>query len=683
MIGYTPIIIPDIIITTVKAAVVNFELQQTSLELQSVTIKADYFQKDPNIAGSITSFSYEEIRRAPGGFEDVVRSLSSLPGIAQADAGRNDLVVRGGAPSENLYIVDGIKIPNINHFGSQGSTGGPLSYIDLNLVKDVSFSTGGFPAIYGDKLSSVLKINLNDGKRERPGGKATISATQFGINAEGPIGRNVNFLLSARRSYLDLIFRAAGFGFVPEYYDVLNKISYDAGNNNTLSFLFIGAFDNIRYFNSTPDQRYQNSRTLGNDQTQYVSALSFRHLFDKGFYNLSVNRNYVKYEFSQKDTLQNPIFLNNSLEEENNFQAEAVIKPTSNTEINSGIEVKLIEFRTDVRLPYFRTSFGDVLSVNSLKGSEKYRKVGFYTHYNNRLNEWAGINLGVRMDYFSGIQDPLTFSPRLSLSLFANEVTTLSFSTGVYYQSPSYIWLIGDRQNRDLKSIRSTHFVAGIERRLREDTQVRIEGFYKIYSDYPASSLRPYLVMSNTGAGFGGSDDNFSAFALERLVSEGRGNVRGIEFQVQKKSSSIPCYGLLSLTYSEAYFTALDGIERPGSYDQRFIFNLSGGYMLDSRWEFGIKFRLATGKPYTPFNGDGSQDAGSLNSARLATLHSLDIRVDRRWTFEGWTLITYIDVQNVYNRKNITSIRWDPAKNMAENSSSLGILPSIGISAEL
>jgi TonB-dependent Receptor Plug Domain. len=226
IIGYRSQIKTDIVVQPGKLTQVNFDLSPETIEIENVVIRADYFNKDILQPSSIKTFSYEEIRRSPGGFEDVVRALSILPGVAQADAGRNDLIVRGGAPSENLYIVDGLEIPNINHFGTQGATGGPLSYINLDFVRETSFSTGGFSAMYGDKLSSVLKIDLRQGRNDRVGGKATISATQFGLNLEGPAFiQNSNFIFSARRSYLDFIFKAAGFAFVPEYYDVLSNMS--------------------------------------------------------------------------------------------------------------------------------------------------------------------------------------------------------------------------------------------------------------------------------------------------------------------------------------------------------------------------------------------------------------------------------------------------------------------------
>jgi len=682
LIGFQSVTKTDIVVSNAKPVQVDFELIEAVQQLAGVTVKSDYFKKDPNNIGSLRSFGYEEIRRAPGGFEDVVRALSILPGVAQAEAGRNDLIVRGGAPSENLYIVDGIEVPNINHFGSQGATGGPLSYINLDFVKETTFSTGGFSSLYGDKLSSVLKIDLRDGRKDRFGGKATISASQFGLNIEGPLSSNSNFLFSARRSYLDFIFKAAGFGFVPEYYDALTKFHYHPDPANSFTFLFVGAFDNVKFFNNTEDQRFNNSRVLGSDQQQYVTGVTYRHLFNNGFFNIILSRNYVDYNTVQRDSLLNPVFLNESGEAENRIKAGIVYKMSSNNEINAGIDYKYIKFTADILFPNFKTTFGDVLPINKLKTDDRYSKFAAYLNHSMLWFDRLRTNIGARLDYFNPLETKTYFSPRFSVSYSVDDLTDINFSTGIYYQSPSYIWLSVGDYNKKLKALKAVQYVAGIDRKLSDDAILKVEGYYKDYSDYPASLLRPYLVLANTGAGFSGSDDNFASFGLEPLASLGKGFARGVEISLQKKYSDKPYYGILSLTYNQSKYTALDGIERIGSYDQTWIFNISGGYKINDYWEASMKFRYSTAKPYTPFNPDGTQYVSEYNTLRTSANNSLDIRVDKRWFFEKWTLITYIDIQNVYNNKNTSGVRWNAREKKAENSSSIGLLPSIGVSAE-
>jgi hypothetical protein len=681
-VGYNTVVKPDVIVNSAKPAELLVNLTQAVIEFEGITVRSDFFSKDPSEIGSIASFSYEEIRRAPGGFEDVVRALSVLPGVAQASAGRNDLIVRGGAPSENLYVVDGFVVPNINHFGSQGATGGPLSFVNLDFVRETSFSTGGFSTLYGDKLSSVLTIDLREGRKDKLGGKGTISASQFGLNLEGPIGEKGNIIFSVRRSYLDFIFNAAGFNFVPQYYDALTKFTYNLDAKNRISYLFIGAFDNVKFNNETSEDRYDNSRILGSDQNTYVTGVSFRHLFGKGFFNITLGRNFTDYDSAQRDSLLNPIFLNKSREGENELKGDLVYKLSETSELNFGASIKLIKFSADIKLPSFITSFGEKLSLRALSTKNNFTKINSYLQYSDAFFKRLRFSFGARADYFDGIESKLYLSPRLSFSYMISELATLNLSMGVYHQSPSYIWLAAIPSNNNLKAVQVNQLVLGYERNLREDIRMKLEGFYKKYSDYPASLTRPYLVLANTGAGFGGGDDNFSSFGFEPLVSEGEGDVQGIEFSMQKKSSDTPHYALLSVTYSQARFTGVDGVERAGTYDQRWIMNLTGGYIFNKKWEASVKFRFATGNPYTPFNNNGTQSVANYNTARFKEFHSLDLRIDRRWDFETWTLITYLDIQNIYNNKQANTIRWDYRKGEVDQQSSIGLLPSIGISLE-
>ena len=683
VIGYNSITKTDVVVQPGKPAEIDFELIEQAVQLENVTITSDYFARNPLEVNSVKNFSYEEIRRSPGGFEDVVRALSILPGVAQADAGRNDLIVRGGAPSENLYLIDGIEVSNINHFGGQGVSGGPLSYINLDFVRETSFSTGGFSSLYGDKLSSVLSIKLRDGREDRIGGKATISASQFGLNLEGPVTGKSNFIFSARRSYLDFIFKAADFAFVPEYYDVMFKADINPHAKDNIRFLFISAFDNVKFFNDTEEQRFDNSRILGSDQIQYIAGITYRHLIDKGFLNITLNRNYVDYNSIQNDLQLNPVFLNKSREEENSLRAELVYKLSDKSEINVGGTAKLIEADYDLLFPTFVTTFGDSLPVSAFTTESNYKKFGTFINYNRLLFNRLNFNLGLRADVFTALNNNFSLSPRLSLSYKLTDLTNLNFSTGIYHQSPSYIWLEAFKSNKNLYMIKVNQFVLGFDHRISGDALLKVEGFYKDYSDYPTSTIWPYLILANTGAGFEGSDGNFASFGMEPLVDAGFGIARGVELSVQKKLSDIPYYGLLSLTYSKADYTSLDGIERPGSYDQNWLFNLSGGYKINEFWMVSTRFRFASGSPFTPFNSDGTQSVINYNTRRLKSTHSFDLRVDKRWYFSGWTLITYLDIQNIYNRKNSTSVRWDARKQRMDETSSIGILPSVGISAEI
>ncbi len=684
LVGYEPVVVSDMIIAVARPADMVVSMHQSSIDIEGVEVSAGYFQRSPDAPVSVQRLSYEEIRRSPGGFEDVVRAIAVLPGVAQAQPGRNDLVVRGGAPSENLFIVDNVEIPNINHFGTQGAGGGPLSYINLDFVRETAFSTGGFGVRYGDRLSSVLDIDLRDGRTDRLGGKATVSASQFGLNVEGPLSSDGSFVFSARRSYLDFIFKSAGFSFVPEYWDFLGRASYTIDRNNHLTVLAVGAIDDVSFFDRNAEDRYSNSRILGTAQRQYASGISLRHLFPHGFATFTIGRSYVLYNGLQRDSLLVPVFSNRSKEGETSLRGDCTLKLSEVSEMSFGAQVKSILFTANLALPGYVTSFGDTLRFQVQDYITRSTKGSAYLQYTQKFLDRFSLVLGGRADYFDRINAKFALAPRASLTWDLTSRTSLSVSAGTYYQTPSYVWLVAGNANRGLEHVRADQGVVGVEHLLQEDLRIRIEGYAKYYSKYPASVNRPYLVLANTGGGYGGAEEGFSSFGLDELVSRGAGRSFGIELLLQKKLSDTPLYGLASISVCRSRYTALDGIERPGAFEQPLMLNLSCGYRFNEKWESSAKFRYSSGHPYTPFNPNGTQQVSLYNTARTSPLHSLDIRVDRRWNFAAWTLITYLDIQNVYNNKHSGSVLWNARDQRVEmDESAIGILPSIGVSAEI
>lgn len=683
-IGFRPLVRSDVVVAPGRNPDVLFQLQPLPLELAGIVIEPEYFDRPPSAATSTQALAYEEIRRLPGGLEDVARAVAAQPGVVQVSNGRNDLIVRGGAPSENLYLIDGIEVENINHFGTQGATGGPLSFVNLDLVRDVTFSTGGFGARYGDRLSSVLAIDLKDGRTDRVGGRATLASSQFGLDVEGPTGRDGSFALSVRRSYLDLVFRAAGFGFVPQYWDVLGKWTYRPTPRDEIGFFAIGALDDVSFFNDTEDQRYDNARVLGNAQDRYVAGVSYRRVLGRGLLDVRVGRNFADFTFEQRDTLLAEVFASASRESETALRTDLGLTLGGGWDAHVGVQGKLATVRGSASFPGgLETDFGDSIPATDAAWDRRFTKLAGYAELSRSLARRLRFALGVRVDAFTELERPAAWGPRLSLSYDLTTRTTLALSGGVYQQAPAYVWVASNPVNERLRHIRTDQAVVGIEHRVRPDTRVRLELYGKRYDHYAASTFRPYLVMANTGAGFGGAgDDDFAAFGFDPLVSEGSGEAWGGEVLVQKRLSAVPLYGTGAVAVGWARFTPLDGIARSGTYERRVNATLSGGYRFGDRWEAGLKFRLGTGLPYTPYAADGSRDAAALNTARFPVTHALDVRVDRRWFFRSWTLVTYVDVQNVYNRRNVSGIRWDERTAQPELNESLGVFPTIGVSVE-
>ena len=687
-IGYAPIIVPDIVVGSAKPAVVVVRLAPLATDLGAVAVTASYFLPSLSATTSTQSYTSEAIRRAPGVQEDVVRAIALFPGVGVTSPGRNDLIVRGGAPFENLFLVDGIEVPNINHFGSQGSTGGPLSLINVDAVEGASFSTGGFAPKYGDRTASVTSITLREGNRERLAGEFTLSATGGFAVVEGPMGENGSFYFSARRSYLDLLFKAAGFGFVPAYVDGQLKVVQRLSDRSTLSFLTIGADGTVTFFNDEPDQRYENSRVAAPSQRQYFSGLTWRRLLDRGVLDVTLGRTWTRFTTIQNDSLNPPstIFRAFSTEGENSLRADLSVQATPRVELSVGSVVKYASaLDYDVLLPgALRLDAGGVPRPLAVDTSFTADRQALYGQVAWQATAKLRTTTGIRVDRYGFLDGAVRASPRLGARYALTERTTLTASLGQYWQAPSYIWLVGDPTNRALPPFRADQGVLGVEHLPRPDLKLQLEAFTKRYTGYPRRVFRPQAVLAPSGF-----DDVTSdiPFGLEPLAAVATGRSMGIEALAQKQLSEIPLFGLASISVSRTTFDGADGVRRPGSFDTRFIGNAVLGWRPNARWELSGKWRVATGLPTTPFVTSGpltgAQDFTRWNEGdRLPVIHALDLRADRRWSLRSVQLVGYLDIQNVYGRNNVSGVRWDRRTGTIERQEALGLLPSIGFSIE-
>lgn len=683
--SYQTFVQTDVVISSGIERELVVELQGVSTD--EVVVEDMRFRKPLDVTTSYKSLTFEEIRRYPGGLEDIGRVIQSLPGISLTSDGRNDLLVRGGSPSENLFVVDGFEVNNINHFGSQGATGGPVSILNLDFVREVNFLTGGFSAKCGDKLSSVIEIVQRTGSSEKFFGKINLSGTGFGANFEGPISKKnkSSWLVSARRSYLDLIFNAAGFSFVPEYTDFQAKVDYKLNNSNSIEFNSFGALDRVRFNNDTEEKKQNNTDILTNNQKSYSAGIGWKTLLNKSsFLVTSVSRNYSNFFFSQRDSNFAETFKNESIESDVQLKLDYSNKLSPNTYISIGSAAKTIKLDYDINKLTDTTSFIDpetgnyfVIPAVSILENKRTFKGFAYAEVVQNLFSRLKLTAGVRYDYFDLIDKKSYISPRTSLSIAITPIFSVNLAYGIFYQSPQYIWIAGNPQNSSLKNIRADHYIAGIEYYLDESTRLTIEGYYKDYRNYPVSTSRPYLILANN-SGF----ETENSFGLEPLVSEGTGNAKGFEIFIQKALTK-SLYGAFSFSYSDVKYKAYDGIERRSDWDNRYVMNINGGYKIGKTWEVSAKFRLAGGRPYTPIDPvDGSINYDLYNTQTLPVYHRLDVRAEKRWLFKAWTLTTYIDIQNIYNKKNVYQYEWNPFKREIETNTNLGILPTIGISAE-
>ncbi|MBL8015966.1 MAG: TonB-dependent receptor [Ignavibacteria bacterium] len=666
--GYDAFIHTDVVVLSSRPANVEIDLLANAITTQQIDVEGKYFQKSTDESTSSYSLDFEEVRRAPGAVEDISRMLQIMPGVSPANDGRNDLIVRGGSPSENLTMIDGIEIPNVNHFPTQGSTSGPIGMINVKFIDDVKFSTGGFSARYGDKLSSVMDIKFREGYRKGFLSDINLSTAGFGGIFEGPLfSQKGSFIISARKSYLNLIKGAIRLAAVPDYWDFNMKGVYDFGKNTRLTFVGIGGLDKISFEGESPEISDENpyGKAKGNQQ-QFTAGFNLRKLFKKGYWqsvlaNSSAFLDYTNYDI-RTEALK---FRYNSYESDFNLKSEVFYQLNKSNNLILGASGRYIKFKNETFYVADTTAFGDPIPETNINVKDSYYKASGFAQYTLKLpGSRVILNAGARVDYFSGIKKNFAASPRfgISYSLFPN--TTLSASTGIYYQSPEYIWLTADPRNENLKFIRADHYVVGIEHIFTPELRLSVEAYYKDYRNYPVSTVIPTYVLISGGT------DNGPNLMFGEAVSEGKGITRGIDFSLHKKLTGNGFYGMINYSLSDSRVTGLEGGEKPGSFDYRHNLTIIAGYQLANDWLVGLKFRYTTGRPYTPFDilastyaGRGISDFSNFNGSRYKDYNRLDLRVDKKWNFRNLSIVTYIELQNTFNTENVYSYFWNEYKN--------------------
>lgn len=685
--GYESIVKTDVVLLSSRPTNVIIELNITSITTETIDVEAKYFEKSSSENTSTFNLDFEEVRRAPGAVEDISRMLQILPGVAPANDQRNDLIVRGGSPAENLVIIDGIEIPNINHYPTQGSTSGPIGMINVKFVNDVNFTTGGFSARYGDKLSSVMDLSFREGYRKTFLSDINLSSAGFGGVFEGPLfSKKGSFLFSARKSFLNLIRGAIRLSAIPDYWDFNLKAVYDINKNTKLSLIGIAGIDNISFEGTSDGISDDNpyGKAKGN-QKQFTVGLNLKRLFKKGYLQLTAANSsgwtYIENRNLNTDEMK---FNYDSYESDFNAKAEIFWQMNSSNNLIFGIGGKTVDSKTKTFYVADTSAFGYILPETNVNVRARYYKASAYTQYTLKAFEDKLIlNAGLRYDYFSGINDKNVVSPRFGASYKITSVTTFNLAAGIYHQSPEYIWLSSDPANVNLKFMRAYHYVAGIEHLFAYDLRFSIEGYYKKYENYPVSVLVPTYVL------IAGGTENGPNLLLGPAVSKAFGFTRGIDLSLQKKLTGSGFYGMLNYSLTESKVTALEGGERPGSFDYRHNMTLIAGYQVSNDWLVSMKLRYTTGRPYTPFDNAASTFAGrgvynfsDFNGARFKDYSRLDIRVDKKWNFKKLTIVSYIELQNIFNKENVYSYFWNEYKNKEGTIYQWAFLPVGGFSIQ-
>jgi hypothetical protein len=717
--GYKPFISSAVMVTNSNQVNLDVPLEETSVNIGEVVIKASPFIKRIETPVSVRIIGIDEIEKNPGGNRDISKVIQSYPGVASTPAFRNDVIVRGGGPNENRFYIDNVEIPYLNHFSTQGSSGGPIGIINVDFVQSVDFLSGAFPASKGNALSSILNFTFIDGNKDKMKYRATVGASDLGLTIDGPTGNKSSLLLSLRRSYLKFLFSALKLPFLPTYTDFQLKYKVRIDPKNELTILGLGAKDDFSLnlkANDTEFQRYILNYIPVQEQYSYVFGLVLKHFNTNGFSTWVLSRNYLnntqyKY-FNNVESDTNKILDYQSGEGEIKARYERIILDGKGLRISYGGGYEYAHYRNST---FKRIYYGGVGNDINYETNLKLGKFSVFGQISKSyLDEKLSLSFGLRTDansYSSSMSNPLSqLSPRFSASYSLTDKLSLNFSTGRYYQLPPYTTMgysdragnLINRQN-NLKYIAADHLVAGLELIPSENIQVTLEGFYKSYSHYPFS-VRDSVPLSSKSADYG-------IFGDEELLSVSKGRAYGFELLGRLKEFR-KINMVFAYTYVRSEFRGLDSRWIPSSWDNKHLFNLTATRKFNHNWDIGLKWRFVGGAPYTPYNiekssfkaawdllGQGYPDYSKFNTLRLKAFHQLDLRVDKQYFFSGWSLMLYTDVQNVYNHKadqpplliqesdNAGNAVTDPANPLKYTlkyltSESGTVLPTIGIIIE-
>ena len=675
--GYQDLMVNEITITNSRTVELDFLIEPIIKDQKEIIVKANPFTKKSESPVSLRTLNSTEIERLPGAGRDVSKVLQALPGVASRATFRNDIIVRGGSPGENKFYLDGIEVPNINHFATQGSSGGPVGLLNVNFIREVDFYSGAFPSNRANGLSSVISFKQKDGNPDGLITNFAVGSSDAALTFDGPIGKKVDFIFSVRRSYLQFLFAALKLPFLPTYNDSQFKFNYKINQKNKLTFIGLGALDqfalNSKVNESVTDstQREYNEYILGNIPTQnqwnYTVGVNWMHFSKNSFQNVIASRNMLKN--GAKRYLNNIVSDANKILDYSSFEAENKIRfehtySKNGWRINAGAGYEYVRYNNQT---YNQISVQGVPTTIDYS-SDLYLSKGslFGQVSKSLLSERLNLSFGLRTDfsnYSKSLMNSLNqLSPMLSAGFRLTEKWSINGNIARYHQLPAYT-ILGYRntngellnKTNDVKYIRADHFVLGTEYLTDFSSRFTVEGFYKSYSRYPYS-LNDSISLANLGTDFG-------VVGNEVVRSTSNGRSYGVEFLYQQKLIK-GFYGIVAYTFVNSEFKDKNNAYVPSSWDSKNIVSLTGGKRFKKGWEVGVRWLYSGGSPYTPIdvstssikqvwdvNGRGLPDYSKLNSMRESAYHQLNFRVDKKFYFEKFAMNFYLDIQNLYAYK--------------------------------
>ena len=668
-IGYKTVTTPEYILST-RDLHIQIEMEENQTELEGVTVTASPFRRDIESPVSLRIIGLQEIEKSPGANRDISRIVQSYPGVAFSPIGyRNDLIVRGGSPSENRFYLDGVEIPNINHFSTQGASGGPVGILNADLIREVNFYTGAFPTDKGNALSSVLDFKLRDGDMERNSLKATLGASEVSLASNGHLGKKTSYLVSVRQSYLQFLFDMLGLPFLPTFTDAQFKLKTRFDARNELTVLGLGGIDKMKLNTKADDEdnEYILSYLPKIQQETFTLGAVYRHYAGAHVQSVVASHSYLnnrntKYQQNDESGPDRLMLRLRSTEQNTQLRLENS-SSFRNWKVTVGTCLDYSQY-SNTTFQKVYTDRAQTFDYHTYLGIMRWGLFGTVNY--TSIDERFTASLGLRADannYSAAMKDLSDqLSPRLSLSYQLTEHWSLSGNAGLYYQLPPYTAL-GFKNNNGLyankyalRYMQVSQGSVGLNWRKGDTFEVSVEGFYKDYDKIPLS-VADGIPLTCKG-------NDYGVIGNELLTSTAQGRSYGAElllkWLVAKKLNLASSFTL----FKSEYRTDKESEYIASAWDNRFIFNLRGTYNLPRHWSVGMKVSCIGGAPYTPYDADKSSlvtawnaqgkpyyDYTRYNEERLSAFTQVDIRIDKTFYLKRCMLGFYIDLQNIAGSK--------------------------------
>jgi hypothetical protein len=703
--GYEPVLLQNVVVTAGKEVILNINMMESISKLNEVTVVYDR-TKDKTATNnemalvSSRSFNIDDTKKYAGSLGDPSRMAANFAGVIAGNDSRNDIVVRGNSPTGMLWQLEGLNIPNPNHFGAFGGTGGPVSMLNNNNLDKSDFMTSAFPAQYGNATAGVFDLRLRDGNNEKRELMTQMGFNGAEIGAEGPFSKNSksSYVINYRYSTLS-IFKQLGLNVgtgnaVPEYQDVNFKMSFPLKNNNSKITVFgLGGLSKADLLGNDVDTTQTDfyGRIDLNQYATYktgiVGSSYEQNIGEKTFVKFTLGASVSDQKFNSDSIAifapNKPTFKEQTANF-NNQKYSAILninhKFNSKNTLNAGANTDLMKF------DFFNENINNGIArrLVNVKGDAYLSQA--YAQLKHRFNNKLSMNIGGHAQHFSYTND-VVVEPRAGIKYAINGRSSINVGYGIHHQMQSIYNYFVQAQvnndviltNKDMGFTKSQHYVLGYDINLSEFVRIKIEGYYQQLSQVPVNSYRSSYSSLNDGLSFAPSD-------VTNLVNKGTGTNYGAELTFERYLNK-GFYFLITGSVFDSKYKGSDGIERNTAFNTKYAGNVLAGKEFQigkkgSSLALNIKATLIGGRYLTPLDLELSRLAGAAVfnetlafSDRQSAFFRTDFKLTYKKDFKKSTLESGIDIQNITNRKNIFQQGYNAVNNTISTQYQTGLLP--------